>query len=216
MRAQIWRHHREDHGGLISQALRHHGIEVVESLVGPFGTPTSDDTADFLVILGSSESVYDETLPWLSGEMDELRRRIDDGVRVLGICFGAQMLCLVHGGRVAKAPQGELGWYHISTRTPLLPTGPWFQYHNDHCEVPPTAEILGQTDLAIQAFVIGQHLGVQFHPEVDSGQLRDWFAADTDAQRSGASIAQFIEDAEMYDAELRKNADQLVRLFLGL
>ena len=52
--------------------------------------------------------------------------------------------------------------------------------------------------------------------EVDYRQLRDWFAADTDAQRSGATIAQFIEDAEMYDTELRHNADQLVRLFLGL
>jgi GMP synthase-like glutamine amidotransferase len=216
MRAQVWRHHREDHGGLVSDALRRHGVEVEEQLVGPYAPPSSGDAGDFLVILGSSESVYDPTVSWLEREMTELRSRSDRGVRVLGICFGAQMLCALHGGRVAKAPVGELGWYEVRAETPAIPPGPWFQYHYDRCELPPHAEVVALNDQAVQAFTIGRHVGVQFHPEVEASQLRDWFAEDAEALRSGADIESFIRHAERHSDALRANADQLVQFYLSL
>lgn len=215
MRAHVWRHHREDHGGLISDSLRRHGVDVEEYLVGPFSSPPVDDVSDFLVVLGSSESVYDPTISWISQELQEMQRLLERGVRVLGICFGAQMLCVLHGGRVEKAPVGELGWYDVQSETPQIAQGPWFQYHYDRCELPARAEILAHSEIAVQAFTIGRHVGVQFHPEVDAAQLRDWFAHDADARRSGADIDEFIRTAMAREVELKTNADQLVEFYLS-
>ena len=48
--------------------------------------------------------------------------------------------------------------------------GPWFELHEDHCVVPPHAQLLAANDFGVQAFALGRHLGVQFHPE-KSGDL---------------------------------------------
>ncbi|MNP69285.1 glutamine amidotransferase [compost metagenome] len=62
---------------------------------------------------------------------------------MLGICFGAQMLAEILGGRVYRHTHKEIGWHHISR------TGgshPWlqdlpeefysFQWHGDTFELP--------------------------------------------------------------------------------
>lgn len=215
MNVRVWRHHREDHGGLIRDAFVRRGAHVSEELVGSVAPPTTLAGVDVLVILGSSESVYDPSLEWLDGEMQALRAASAQGVRVLGICFGAQMLCVAHGGHVTRAERGELGWVEIDSRVSGISAGPWFQYHNDHCLLPVGAAMLATNEAAVQAFAIGRHLGVQFHPEVDAAQLTDWFAHDTDAHRSGADVGGFIRYASSAASDLTRRADQLVGHFLG-
>lgn len=212
---RIWRHHREDHGGLIRTAFVRRGADVTEELVGAASEPSSLRDVDVLVVLGSSESVYDTNVPWLRREMDAMMSAIESGTRVLGICFGAQMLCVAHGGIVERAGAGELGWVDVESLVEGLSSGPWFQYHNDHCIVPEGAVIIASNAAAVQAFGIGRHLGVQFHPEVDAEQLTDWFANDADAHRSGADIDGFISFARGAEQNLVQQADRLVGHFLG-
>ena len=215
MNVRVWRHHREDHGGLIRDAFERRGAQVSEELVGETTEPGTLHGVDVLVILGSSESVYDPAVNWLDREMKLMLEAIANGVRVLGICFGAQMLCVAHGGRVERAQTGEIGWVMVDSLVSGISPGPWFQYHNDHCLVPSDAVVLASNDAAIQAFAIGRNLGVQFHPEVDAAQLADWFAHDTHAQRSGADVAGFISHASASSVALVQRADQLVGHFLG-
>ena len=215
MNVRVWRHHREDHGGLIREAFERRGARVIEELVGASSAPTSLEGVDVLIILGSSESVYDPSVVWLERELNILSEAISNDVRVFGICFGAQMLCIAHGGRVERAPMGELGWVLIDPLVSGVSPGPWFQYHNDHCLLPSDAVVVASNEAAVQAFAIGRHLGVQFHPEVDADQLADWFAHDTDAQRSGADVEGFIRQADASTSLLVRQADQLVGHFLG-
>lgn len=215
MNVRIWRHHREDHGGLLRAAFERRGANVVEELVGASSRPTPVSDADILVILGSSESVYDTKISWINDEIALMMEAARFGVRIFGVCFGAQMLCVAHGGAVERAPKGELGWVRVDSRIEGIETGPWFQYHNDHCLVPTESIVLATNEAAVQAFSIGRHLGVQFHPEVDAAQLTDWFANDTDAHRSGADVEGFINYARQNSSTLTNSADKLVGHFLG-
>jgi len=130
---------------------------------------------DLLVVMGSVESVYDATIPWIDPERDLVGDAVADDVPVLGICFGGQLLAQVMGGSVARGERTELGWSTIRTEDPeRVPAGPWLNWHDDVITCPPGAEPVAATDLALQAFVQGIHTGVQFHPEVTSGVVHGW------------------------------------------
>jgi GMP synthase-like glutamine amidotransferase len=100
LKVQVWRHHLEDNGGLLVAAYEARGATVTSQLVGPFGAP-SDEACDVLIVLGSSESVYDESVQeeWLNREMTRMAELIDAGTRVFGVCFGGQMLTVVASSR---------------------------------------------------------------------------------------------------------------------
>jgi GMP synthase-like glutamine amidotransferase len=105
-------------------------------------------------------------------------------VPVLGVCFGAQSLAVALGGSVVRAARWERGWMAVATDDPdLVPSGPWFQWHEDAILPPPGATVVARTDLCVQAFTIGPHLAVQFHPEVTDIQVASWATDAEDPQR---------------------------------
>ncbi len=59
----------------------------------------------------------------------------------------------------------------------LIPPGPWLEFHHDRCRPPARATVLARNDLGVQAYRLGRHLAVQFHPEVDGAQFRLWLDA---------------------------------------
>ena len=80
---------------------------------------------DVIVPLGARWAVYDERVPWIADEMDLVRRGLDAGVGVLGVCFGGQLLAAALGGTVARSPQPEIGWCDVHSDNPaLVPPGP--------------------------------------------------------------------------------------------
>lgn len=98
----------------------------------------------------------------------------DVKVPVLGICFGHQLLGLLHGAFGAKMRE-DRDWQEIEIieESPLfnrLPT--CFEMMEDHCEhinVPPDFQLIAASDACVNEAM--QHLkkpffGVQFHPEV--------------------------------------------------
>ena len=60
---------------------------------------------DAYLITGSKDSVYDN-LPWIEELVGFLRRVLAADKKVIGICFGHQLMAHFFGGRVAPAPQG--------------------------------------------------------------------------------------------------------------
>jgi GMP synthase-like glutamine amidotransferase len=130
---------------------------------------------DAVVSLGSDCSVYGSPDTWIAQETAFLRAVHDAGVPVLGICFGGQALAKALGGEVAQAPRVEAGWYPIDTAAPdLIPPGPWFRWHEDVFIAPPGARELARNDIGVLAFVQGQSIGLQVHPEVDVALARRW------------------------------------------
>ena len=72
------------------------------------------DSLDVLVILGGPMSVNDEArFEWLRREKAFVRRVIENGKKVLGICLGAQLIASVLGARVYPGRGREIGWFPV-------------------------------------------------------------------------------------------------------
>ncbi len=186
-RALVLHHHREDNPGLIGEALVSRGFELSVLLFNESSPTPSLDDIDLVVILGSSSAVYDLDIEraWFSRELALIEEADRRGITVFGICFGAQALCRHFGGVVEPGEEPEIGWQVVEP-TPDSPVGagPWFEYHFDVCRLPAVATLWATSSRCVQAFAIGRHVGVQFHPEIDAAQLRDWFEAGGDDARS--------------------------------
>ena len=218
MRVVVVRHHDEDSPGLIAEALQARGAELSTHLYPKDGPLPGLAGVDHVVVLGAIPSVNDG-LPWIAEELAWLRQADEAGVPILGICFGAQALCVVVGGRVEAAVRKEIGWFGLDTVAPeLIPAGPWLEFHSDRCLPPATARVLATNDLCVQAFAIGLHLGVQFHPEVDGQQLKRWLDAGGDAEvvRYGLDPDEFVAQTIAEEPASRSRAATLVAAALGL
>jgi GMP synthase-like glutamine amidotransferase len=202
--------HQSDAGpGNLASWLRSRRLafEVLDVRCGPL-PPAAARRA--LVVLGSRESVCDDSVPWLAGEAAFVRAMIDTGTPVLGLCFGAQLLASVLGGTVSRAPRAERGWIDVaqasgdSGRVPgfeaAAVAGRWFAWHQDHFEPPPDSTVLARSDLCVQGFSAGAHLGVQFHPEVTVDQVEDWLAQ----ERRRRQLNEAGGDAEQLLATTRR------------
>jgi GMP synthase-like glutamine amidotransferase len=174
---------------------------------------------DAVVPLGSRWSVNDgdNGMDWITSELAMARDAHAEGVPMLGVCFGGQLLARALGGSVTRAPTPEIGWYDVtSSRTDLVPSGPWFEWHFDRFTIPDGAVEIARTGSASQAFVLGRTMGIQFHPEVDDELLEMWLAGDgaDEIARLGRTADQLRAATrdELDDATKRVHA--LVRAFV--
>jgi len=219
-RALFLRHHGEDDPGLVGAALERRGFAVEVLDVDDDTAHVDLDGVDVLAVLGSKWSVYDHDKvgAWLNAELEAIRGADRRGVPVLGICFGAQALCVAMGGRVEPAPALELGWVELAGAPDEgVPEGPWFQFHADQCLPPTTASVLMRNEVCVQAFRLGRHLGVQFHPELDAAQLARWFAAGADevAEAHGVTPSSLLAATEVLEVAAAERVDRLVEGFLA-
>ena len=221
MRVIIIRHHAEDSPGFIAEAFAARGARISTHLFPAGGPLPGLDGADHVVVLGAVPSVYDDGLhrPWIEQELAWLRLAHEAGLPILGICFGAQALCTVVGGQVVAADRKEVGWALVESHAPdEIPAGPWLQFHGDRCLPPGEATILASNEIGVQAFTIGRHLGVQFHPEVDGEQLHGWLESGgaDEAVRAGTDPHAFLARTRAEEPAARVRADQLVATALRL
>jgi len=127
--------------------------------------------ADLLIVLGSLHSVASgHCVAWGPSEMSLVREWIDEGKPYLGVCFGAQILASILGGKVERRPRfyrkvEELPWVDGTTK------GPWVLWHEDIITSAGTGEVLSELPHAIVALRSGNAWGMQAHIELDSAGL---------------------------------------------
>ncbi|GGL36031.1 type 1 glutamine amidotransferase [Phycicoccus endophyticus] len=180
-------------------------------LVDGADVPTDPDGHAGVVLLGGGFMPdADERAPWLPRERALCAAAVRDGVPLLGICLGAQLLAQVTGGRVlADSGRPERGSVTVRRLPPsdadpvlggLPRTFPAIENHRDEvATLPPGAVHLAASDTCQhQAFRVGERAwGVQFHPEVGAERLDRWDPArladegvDLAALRAGAQAAE--------------------------
>lgn len=163
----------EDVGGMANWFAAR-GAEVTYTrLHAGAGLPERRDV-DLIVALGGPMSVNDhDAHPWLPGEKSYIRRAIEDGTPVLGVCLGAQLIASALGCRVYPAVEKEIGWFPVYA-TPaaagfLFPlTCDAFHWHGETFDLPDGAERLARSNTCEnQAFQLGGNvIGLQFHLEM--------------------------------------------------
>jgi len=129
---------------------------------------------DVVIAMGGPMSVNDEAeLPWLVEEKEFVRAAIEQGVPVLGICLGAQLIASALGARVYAGRQREIGWFDIEAVPQaggvftFPPSTTVFHWHGETFDLPAGAVHLARSAAcAHQAFQIGTNvIGLQFHLE---------------------------------------------------
>ncbi|KXS41310.1 MAG: GMP synthase [Methanolobus sp. T82-4] len=179
MRIHCLQHLEFETLGNINQWILSRGHTLSKSM--PYAGDSFPDTDDFdlLVIMGGLMSVYQEDgFSWLKAEKEFVKRCLDTGKAVFGICFGAQMLAEILGSKVTKNRYKEIGWHKVRLTaekeiSDLLSGFPdeftAFQWHGDTFDLPGKAIRLFESDACReQGFIYGGNvLAVQFHPEVD-------------------------------------------------
>lgn len=216
MRALFLQHDPGSVPGLVGDALREHGFDIVAL---PMADGIADGTwhgelppasdFDLLVPLGAIWSLYDlsQVGSWIDRELELLRDADARGIPVLGICFGGQALAAAHGGEVVPAPHPEIGWAAVETVDPeLVPPGPWMQWHSDRWVTPSGATELARNAAGPQAFVLRRNLAVQFHPEVDEAAITTWI--DLGGDGSHEELRRAGTTAEVVLAETRRHRDR--------
>lgn len=139
---------------------------------------------DLLVVMGGPMNVDDtDDHPWLVEERAFIRAAINAGVRVLGICLGAQLIARAMGARVYRGPVQEVGWFPVlrlfAGSHPLgdaLPASfEAYHWHGDTFELPEGAVHLAGSELyPNQAFALGNRvLGLQCHLETTPASAQD-------------------------------------------
>jgi GMP synthase-like glutamine amidotransferase len=215
MRVVVIRHHEEDSAGFIGDAFEARGAELSTHLFPQDGPLPEVASVAHIVMLGSTSSVYDagEARAWIEQDLAWLRRADAAGVPVLGICFGAQLLAAAFGGAVEPAGGQEIGWVTIDSTDPeLIPPGPWLEFHHDRCLPPPGATVLARNALGVQAFRVGRHLAVQFHPEVDGEQFKLWLESGgrTEIEEAGLDPDRILAQTVAEEPAARARVDRLV------
>src|SRR3984957_2037334 len=215
MRVIVIKHHAIDDADFIGAAFEALGADLDVHLFPDDGPLPGLDGIDHVIVLGAVWSVYDreEIGHWIGAELDWLRAADAAGVPVLGICFGAQALTAALGGEVEAAPRKEIGWTLVETFDPeLIEAGPWLEFHGDRCLPPDAARVLARTEVAVQAFSVGRHLAVQFHPEVDGAQVSRWLTdgGRAEAQAHGVDPDELIARSEAEEPQAAGRADRLV------
>jgi GMP synthase-like glutamine amidotransferase len=167
--------------GLLVEWLEDRGITYEVHYSYKDGSVPDPADYSFVASLGSPYGPNDTHEPGVVAELELVGAAVEKDIPVLGLCFGGEVLSAVLGGRVERAPVPELGWREIETDDPgAIPSGPWLEWHYERFTTPPGAVEVARTADAVQAFRLGPHLGVQFHPESTVEIVADWAGADTE------------------------------------
>ena len=225
MRAALIANREEADPGFVGKSLRARGYSFVEYLREDHNEWPTLDGIELVVALGSGWSTYWEHVAEpVTAEQALLATALQQGIPVLGICFGAQQLSVTLGGTVTKAQTTEIGWFsvknvpetgHLAPKS--LTEGPWMQWHYDAFSVPPGATVLAQSPAGPQAMVCGRALGLQFHPEATESIVRGWSSGSGNDELNdlGLSATEILGTTRANLDDAARRCDDLVEWFLA-
>lgn len=162
------------YGAMFERLLRQAGAEgtfdIFNTVKGEY--PVSFDPYDAVLLTGSKADSFSQE-PWVLTLKDKVQTLLKSKKKLIGVCFGHQLIALCLGAKVGRAPQGwGAGRMTYQWLAPELAPGcdevALLASHQDQVfELPSGARLLATSDFCpVAAFGIdGQVLCVQAHPE---------------------------------------------------
>lgn len=203
-----------------------HDVVVVRAFAGESLPPP--ETCEAVVVGGTPLAAYRwHDHAFLRDEAAFLQRAVAELVPCLGVCFGAQFLAQLHGGRAYPAGRREIGRYDVrltedGRRDPVLagfpPKFPVFHWHADTFEPPPGAALLARGDGVPNQMYRRDHVvGVQFHLEVTVDEVREWCEVYAgELAQVGKSPAEVVAECRDIDGEMDRLAARFLDNFLAV
>ncbi|KAI7839749.1 hypothetical protein COHA_006553 [Chlorella ohadii] len=192
--------------------------------------PTTEELASFkgIVITGSVADAFGSD-PWLLNLRATVKAAIERRTRVLGVCFGHQLVGCTLGARVGRAGCWEVGARQVAVapeaRERLAAEGAGWarllpdalclhEFHQDQVlEVPPGATLLASSQRCpVEMYTVGDHvLCIQGHPEFDR-EVVEQLAAPRLAAIGKADVQRMQQLLE--EVPVAQQAQQLARSML--
>jgi GMP synthase-like glutamine amidotransferase len=147
----------------------------------------SMDKFDSLIIMGGPMSVNEEDIhPWIKPEKEFISTAISSKKKVIGICFGAQIIARSLGAEVKINQVKERGWFPINkifTFDEYFPDFDQFSgqtvfhWHGETFDIPQgSARLFESAGCKNQGFIYNnQVMGLQFHLEMNEKSLNKMF-----------------------------------------
>jgi GMP synthase (glutamine-hydrolysing) len=176
--------------GIVRDALTDAGATVIERNPGDAEPlPGAGEIAGIVSLGGRQSATRVAQDPFLAAEVELLQDALAQGVPVLGMCLGAQLLAVAAGGAATYAGHMNAGWPELSVLPaaagdplfgPFPARLPVLKWHEDIIEMPPEATELGTTPGPGAAlFRVGESAwGSQAHLELTPAMLIEGWTSD--------------------------------------
>ena len=156
------------------------GLKATSSHVESGELPARPEDHAAYLITGSAAGVYDP-LPWIA-PLEDFLRSAKGKAKLIGVCFGHQVMAEAFGGKVEKSIRG---WGVGLQRYEIVVRAPWMDEvnsidipvsHQDQIVVqPPHTHILASSDFSpfgMLAYEDQPAISMQFHPEFERDYAR--------------------------------------------
>ena len=198
-RLLVLQHLERERPGLFVNLAKERGFNVCTCRLDLGDSLPELRNGDLLFVLGGPMGIRDigtSAYPWLIEEVGLIKEALNQGIGLIGVCLGAQLLAYAAGGDVemlqeqlSDQPLAEIGWDNIFSNslennckltTLLAYSFPVLHWHGDRILLPNTAELIASScRCKEQLFSIGSlAYGLQFHVEIDDEMVNTWISED--------------------------------------
>jgi GMP synthase-like glutamine amidotransferase len=135
--------------------------------------PSSARVCEAYLVTGSSAGVYDD-LPWIA-PLEGFLREAKGKAKLVGVCFGHQIMAQALGGRAEKSSKGwGLGLHHYAVAQPARwmdggsPIALPASHQDQVTALPPGARVLGGNAFCPNGLLVYEGddaISIQAHPE---------------------------------------------------
>ncbi len=192
MRFLVLQHEHHEGPGIYGELAQEKGIELefVNVRQNGYRIPQGRELKHFdgALIMGGSYGVNDSASEYPS-KLEEIEFIQGFEGPILGHCLGSQLVSYARGGTVGKGHVKECGFYGTTltergTRSRIMRGVPrefmMFHWHGDYLRTPPAGAVIlaSSKNYEIQAFQIGNRIGILGHPEVRQADIESLFQFD--------------------------------------